>query len=472
MSSRRHVSRSERVEDAQRCRQRGPARLGHQRAEHLLPPRVGAGPAPIPRDGARLSPRHRRRGKGAGTQGHRKAARPRGRLRGRRLQRYRSLLALHQARRGSWASRRPPGSPGKHGACRCGAVVCDGSMSYVSRRRGRSTRRIDLRGAEYPGSGPSTHTTRDGALPVRVRGLMRGMTLRGLTRLEGSSRLESAHAFLGDEADAGIRRDRSSGSPGRGTRRPPVERSSRPASRRSDGRGDGGRRRQLAGRSRRFESAAAGARSLFYRGRSSWANRRLVSRRAAWRGLVELGVLLIAGDGPVIHARPSGRFTKGGDAAPRARARARAGGETTVQMFSSRLQKDPGLGSRTLRDGRGERVAHFARNAARRIGALRARRRRRARLIHIVRRLPGDRMRKIARAHASLHGLAHGVRASDELRRSYSSTCARSRGPTKPIARFRHRDTAKARPWDRRPRCIADRPRSSSEKMDAARPTS
>jgi hypothetical protein len=54
-----------RLGHAQGRRQRGAARLGHQRRDLALLPRLDDGPAPVPDDRARLPARHRRRGGGA-----------------------------------------------------------------------------------------------------------------------------------------------------------------------------------------------------------------------------------------------------------------------------------------------------------------------------------------------------------------------------------------------------------------------
>ena len=53
--------------------QRGAARLGHQRRHHALPHRHRHRPAPVPRDGPRLPPDHRRGGPRAGARAHRPA---------------------------------------------------------------------------------------------------------------------------------------------------------------------------------------------------------------------------------------------------------------------------------------------------------------------------------------------------------------------------------------------------------------
>ncbi len=51
---RRGAARRRRQQDAEGRDQRGDARLGHQRRRHLLPARLGARPASVPADGARV----------------------------------------------------------------------------------------------------------------------------------------------------------------------------------------------------------------------------------------------------------------------------------------------------------------------------------------------------------------------------------------------------------------------------------
>ena len=63
------------LEDPQGGRERGPARLGGERADHPLHHRVGRRPAPVPGAGARSPARDRRRG--AGQYAERTGARPR-----------------------------------------------------------------------------------------------------------------------------------------------------------------------------------------------------------------------------------------------------------------------------------------------------------------------------------------------------------------------------------------------------------
>ena len=88
-----------RLAHAQGRHQRGDARLGRQRRPHGLPLRHGRRPAPVPVDGPRLLPRHRRRGARAVPRADRRAARRRRRLRRRRLQRDRAVHRLRRRRR-------------------------------------------------------------------------------------------------------------------------------------------------------------------------------------------------------------------------------------------------------------------------------------------------------------------------------------------------------------------------------------
>ena len=89
----------ERLEDAQGRAQRGAARLGDERREHLLHHRHGRRAASLPDDGARLPARDRRRVPGADARDDRPPARCGDRLRRRRQQRDGHLLSLHRARR-------------------------------------------------------------------------------------------------------------------------------------------------------------------------------------------------------------------------------------------------------------------------------------------------------------------------------------------------------------------------------------
>lgn len=100
---RRGRRREVRLADAEGRHQRGVPRLGRQRGPHALPLRHGRGPAPLPGDGPRLPPRHRRRGPPPDPGARGTPPGRGGRLRRRRLQRHRPLPRLHPRRR------RPPG---------------------------------------------------------------------------------------------------------------------------------------------------------------------------------------------------------------------------------------------------------------------------------------------------------------------------------------------------------------------------
>ncbi len=110
-------------QDAEGRGERGAARLGHQRPHHVLSARLGARPASLSHDGARLPHRDRKRGEGSGPARTRQAAGRRRRLRGRRQQRHRVVPPVH---------RRPPGRHRRRRARR-------------QRDRQRQARRLDDR---------------------------------------------------------------------------------------------------------------------------------------------------------------------------------------------------------------------------------------------------------------------------------------------------------------------------------------
>ena len=85
--------------DAEGRAQRGDARLGHQRREHVLHHRHRRRPAPVSDDGARLPARDRRRMPGADARDDRPPARRGDRLRRRRQQRDGHLLPVHRRTR-------------------------------------------------------------------------------------------------------------------------------------------------------------------------------------------------------------------------------------------------------------------------------------------------------------------------------------------------------------------------------------
>ncbi len=86
--------------DAEGRHQRGHARLGDQRRGHPLPARHRRRPPPVPADGPRLPPGHRRRGASPGARSVRAAAGCRGGLRRRGVQRHRHLPPVPRRSRG------------------------------------------------------------------------------------------------------------------------------------------------------------------------------------------------------------------------------------------------------------------------------------------------------------------------------------------------------------------------------------
>ena len=86
----------ERLGDAQGRGQRGDARLGHERRDDPLRPRLGDGTASLSDDRPRPPARHRRRGRGPAGGGRGPAARPRPRLRRRRVERDRAPRPVHR----------------------------------------------------------------------------------------------------------------------------------------------------------------------------------------------------------------------------------------------------------------------------------------------------------------------------------------------------------------------------------------
>ena len=94
------------LEDAEGRHQRGDARLGHQRRDHLLLHRLGDGPASVSDDRARLPARDRRRGAPPDPRDGAQAARRAGRLRRRRLERDGPLPSVPRRRVGEDDRRR------------------------------------------------------------------------------------------------------------------------------------------------------------------------------------------------------------------------------------------------------------------------------------------------------------------------------------------------------------------------------
>ena len=106
---RRSPERHVRHRHPQGRRQRGDARLGHERRVDALRARVGDGPAPVPDDRARPPATDRRRGGGPAARGRGTPARHRPRLRRRRLERHRPPVALHRRAIGAPRGRRGGG---------------------------------------------------------------------------------------------------------------------------------------------------------------------------------------------------------------------------------------------------------------------------------------------------------------------------------------------------------------------------
>src|SRR5439155_8839924 len=181
--------------------QRGAARLGHERAHDLLPPRLGARPAPVPGDGPRLPRRHRRGDAAAGPPGARPASGRAGRVRRRRLERDRALPPVH---------RRPPGQDHRRRARRRGArngparrlddrgarggAARLHELPAPERRRSDRHRPLDLGGARLPG-----RRARARLLPRRGPLRVRGRDGRG-----GARGLRGAHAPRGHHAGARV----------------------------------------------------------------------------------------------------------------------------------------------------------------------------------------------------------------------------------------------------------------------------
>ena len=130
-----------------------------------LLPRLGDGPAPVPVDGARVPPGHRRRGPRAVPRADRRRARRRRRLRRRRLQRDRHLLAASSTPTPAWSASSRPAA--RRSAAACPGVV-HGMRSYLMQdeygqvRGGRSRSRP---ASTTRASAPSTRTSRPSGGP-------------------------------------------------------------------------------------------------------------------------------------------------------------------------------------------------------------------------------------------------------------------------------------------------------------------
>ena len=109
---------------AQGRRQRRDAGLGRQRRGHVLLPRLGDGPAPLPVDGPRVPPGDRPRGARAGPRAHGTRPGRSGRLRRRWLERDRAVLRVrrHPARASSAPN--PPAARPSAAACPASCTAC------------------------------------------------------------------------------------------------------------------------------------------------------------------------------------------------------------------------------------------------------------------------------------------------------------------------------------------------------------
>ena len=156
-----------RQRDAEGRHQRGAARLGRERRPHGLPVRDRGRPAPVPEHGARLHPRHRRRGARPVPGAVRRAARRDRRVRRRRLERDRAVhrvprrprgrdLRLRGRRRGL----RDRSARGHH-PCRRRAACCTAPAPTCCRTRtARPSSPTRSRPAwTTPASDPSTPTS-------------------------------------------------------------------------------------------------------------------------------------------------------------------------------------------------------------------------------------------------------------------------------------------------------------------------
>ncbi len=116
-------------EDAEGSGERGDARLGDECPLDPLYSRLGARLASVPDDGARFSPRDRRRGAAADSRARGASARRADRLRRRRQQRDRAFLSVHRGQAGAHDRRgggraRHPGRASTRRGSRAGASAC------------------------------------------------------------------------------------------------------------------------------------------------------------------------------------------------------------------------------------------------------------------------------------------------------------------------------------------------------------
>ena len=115
---------AERQPHAQGRRQRGDARLGGHRRRHPLLPRLGDGPAPVPVDGARVPPGHRRRGPRAVPRPDRRRSRRRRRLRRRRVERDRASSPASSTPTPDSSASSRPAAPPSAAACPASCTAC------------------------------------------------------------------------------------------------------------------------------------------------------------------------------------------------------------------------------------------------------------------------------------------------------------------------------------------------------------
>ena len=159
--------------DAEGRGERGDARVGRERREHALLPRLGDGSAPVPVDGARVPTRRRRRGPPAVPRAaRRRRSRCRRRVRRRRLERDRHVRRLPRHRRAPRRRRsRRARSRDRVITARRSSAACPASCTACARCSCRtSTARCSKRRRSAPGSTirasvPSTRCSRRPAGP-------------------------------------------------------------------------------------------------------------------------------------------------------------------------------------------------------------------------------------------------------------------------------------------------------------------
>ena len=195
----------ERLAHAEGRAERGDARLGDERREHVLHHRHGRRPASVSDDGARLPSRHRR-GMPVADAGADRAPAGRGdRLRRRRQQRDGHLLRLHPAREGAPDRRRGRGrrtDDERHAASlQCGTPgVLHGNRTYLLQDENGQiieTHSVSA-GLDYPGVGPEHAWLKDSGRAEYV-GVTDDEALKAFhdcCRIEGIiPALESSHAL-------------------------------------------------------------------------------------------------------------------------------------------------------------------------------------------------------------------------------------------------------------------------------------